>query len=56
MKYDAIIFDMDGVLLDATNWHYEALNEALEPFGYSIPIDLHLDKFNGLSEKSSLEI
>jgi beta-phosphoglucomutase len=56
MKYDAIIFDMDGVLLDATNWHYEALNEALEPFGYSIPIDLHLDKFNGLSTKSKLEI
>jgi HAD superfamily hydrolase (TIGR01509 family) len=56
MRYDAIIFDMDGVLLDATDWHYEALNEALHPFGYSIPIDLHLDRFNGLSTKSKLEI
>jgi beta-phosphoglucomutase len=56
MRYDAVIFDMDGVLLDATDWHYEALNEALHPFGYSIPIDLHLDKFNGLSTKSKLEI
>jgi HAD superfamily hydrolase (TIGR01509 family) len=56
MRYDAVIFDMDGVLLDATDWHYEALNEALHPFGYSIPIDLHLDRFNGLSTKSKLEI
>ena len=56
MKYDAVIFDMDGVLVDATDWHYEALNEALHPFGYSIPINLHLERFNGLSTKSKLEI
>ena len=56
MMYDAVIFDMDGVLVDATEWHYEALNEALSPFGYSIPVDLHLNRFNGLSTKSKLEI
>lgn len=56
MKYDAVIFDMDGVLIDASDWHYEALNEALKPFGYSIPRDLHINRFNGLSTKSKLEI
>ena len=25
----AILFDMDGVLIDAKDWHYEALNDAL---------------------------
>lgn len=25
----AIIFDMDGVLIDAREWHYESLNKAL---------------------------
>ena len=56
MIYDAVIFDMDGVLIDATNWHYEALNEALHPFGYSISMELHLERFNGLSTKKKLQI
>ena len=25
----AVIFDMDGVLVEAKDWHYEALNRAL---------------------------
>ena len=28
-KIEAILFDMDGVLIDAREWHYEALNLAL---------------------------
>ena len=28
MKIKAILFDMDGVLIDARDWHYQALNEA----------------------------
>ena len=28
----AVIFDMDGVLIEAKEWHYEALNKALEIF------------------------
>ena len=30
----AIIFDMDGVLIEAKDWHYEALNRALEAFWF----------------------
>jgi beta-phosphoglucomutase len=44
----AIIFDLDGVLLDACNWHYQALNQSLALFGYNIPLDKHLTTFNGL--------
>jgi beta-phosphoglucomutase len=32
----AVIFDLDGVLVDATDWHYEALNDALGLFGFEI--------------------
>lgn len=52
----AVLFDMDGVLIDARDWHYQALNEALRPFGYQISYDDHLERFNGLSTKSKLDI
>ena len=36
-----VIFDLDGVLVDACEWHQRALNEALmEVCNYSIPPDL----------------
>ena len=28
-KVKAVLFDLDGVLVDACDWHYEALNLAL---------------------------
>ena len=40
MIIKAIIFDMDGVLIEAKEWHYEALNRALNLFGYEISIFL----------------
>jgi HAD superfamily hydrolase (TIGR01509 family) len=45
---------MDGVLIDARNWHYEALNEALSPFGFNINEELHLSKLDGLPTKVKL--
>lgn len=52
----AVIFDMDGVLIDAREWHFEALNEALGYFGHRIdPLD-HETKFDGLPTKVKLEI
>ena len=32
-KIKAILFDMDGVLIDAKEWHFVALNKALALFG-----------------------
>lgn len=52
----AIIFDLDGVLVDATEWHYEALNKALNLFGFEITRYEHLVKYNGLPTKKKLEM
>ncbi len=51
----AIIFDLDGVLVDATEWHYEALNEALALFGFEITPMEHLHEYNGLPTIKKLE-
>ena len=50
----AIFFDMDGVLIDAKDWHYEALNYALEHFGYTISRESHLSTFDGLPTREKL--
>lgn len=44
-----ILFDLDGVLVDACEWHYDSLNRALSYFGY-LPISKedHLLTYNGL--------
>ncbi len=52
----AILFDMDGVLIDAREWHYEALNEALELFGLSISRYDHLHTFDGLPTREKLKM
>ena len=56
MTIKAIIFDMDGVLIEAKDWHYEALNQALELFGYKISRYDHLVTFDGLPSKKKLEM
>ena len=53
-KIKAVLFDMDGVLIDARDWHYEALNEALEIFGLSISRYDHLHTFDGLPTREKL--
>ena len=53
---DTVLFDMDGVLIDATEWHYDALNEALEIFGFEIGREEHLARFNGMTTRKKLEI
>lgn len=53
----AIIFDLDGVLVDTPDIHYHALNRALEENGKA-PIDreTHLRTFNGLSTRQKLRM
>lgn len=55
-KIKAILFDMDGVLIDAKDWHYEALNKALRLFGIEISRYDHLTTFDGLPTKVKLEM
>lgn len=52
----AVLFDMDGVLIDARDWHYEALNLALSPFGLDIDRDAHLATFDGLPTRTKLDM
>lgn len=56
MKIEAVVFDMDGVLIDAKDWHYNALNRALEHFGYTISRSDHLSAFDGLPTRKKLEM
>ena len=56
MTIKAILFDMDGVLIDAREWHYEALNKALNHFGFFISLESHLSTFDGLPTRNKLEI
>ena len=56
MKIKAVIFDMDGVLIDAREWHYESLNRALSLFGAEISRYDHLVTFDGLPTKKKLEM
>jgi beta-phosphoglucomutase len=56
MKIKAVLFDLDGVLVDATEWHYGALNRALALFGYTIARYEHLTAYNGLPTRKKLEM
>lgn len=56
MTIKAVLFDMDGVLVDAKEWHYEALNLALENKGFSpITRQEHLSVYDGLPTKDKLK-
>ena len=53
----AVLFDLDGVLVDACDWHYEALNRALEDVaGTRINREEHITTFNGLTTLSKLNM
>ena len=53
----AILYDLDGVLIDATEWHYESLNNVLkEIVGFEINREEHLETFNGLPTMTKMEI
>jgi HAD superfamily hydrolase (TIGR01509 family) len=54
-KIKAVLFDMDGVLIEAKDWHYEALNKALALFGYEITRAEHLSAYDGLPTSVKLK-
>ena len=55
-KIKAVIFDMDGVLIEAKDWHYEALNRALSLFGMEISRHDHEVTYDGLPTHKKLEL
>ncbi len=53
----AILYDLDGVLVDACDCHYESLNRALMSVcGFKISPREHNTTFNGLPTKSKLDL
>ena len=57
MSTKLIIFDLDGVLIDACEWHYQSLNDALsEICNYKISRKDHENIFNGIPTKKKLDI
>jgi beta-phosphoglucomutase len=55
-KIEAVIFDMDGVLVDAKDWHYDALNRALNLFGQEINRYDHIVTYDGLPTRMKLQM
>jgi len=56
-RIKAILFDLDGVLVDAKDWHYHALNQALADAGYKpIGRQEHLKRFDGLPTYTKLRM
>lgn len=53
-----VIFDLDGVLMDSRDLHYDALNNALIQIDrkYTISLPEHHSKYDGLSTKKKLEM
>ncbi len=46
----AIIFDLDGTLVDTERLHFAAFNEALRPEGIEIPRDEYIARLIGLND------
>src|SRR6478752_4277628 len=59
MTNKLIIFDLDGVLLDSRELHYESLNEALRTVAgdeFIVTREEHLSTFDGLSTTKKLDM
>lgn len=53
----AILWDLDGTLLETTELHYISLNKALKEIsGFEIDRDWHISTFNGLPTQKKLDI
>lgn len=56
-KISCALFDLDGVLVDACEWHFESLNRALKEISnIEISRHDHETRFNGLPTKVKLQM
>ena len=57
MTKKMFVFDLDGVLVEACDWHRDALNDALEElYNYRISQVDHVSTFNGIPTSKKLLI
>ena len=56
-QVNVVLFDLDGVLVDACDWHYLSLNKALESINIEpISREDHIETYNGLPTAVKLEM
>jgi len=54
MKYDALLFDFDGVLADTERIHHRAWNQTLEPLGIQLDWPAYQKNFVGVADEVAL--
>lgn len=55
-EFDAVFFDLDGVLTETRNLHFEALSRALSDLGFSLSLKEHDQLYDGLPTFKKIEI
>ncbi len=54
MKYDAVLFDFDGVLADTEPLHFEAWRDTLAPAGIRLDWEYYVSSCIGLADKEMI--
>ena len=54
-RFEAVVFDMDGVLVDSEPYHELAFHEVWDEMGYAENHDIHFPDFYGRSDKAVWE-
>ncbi len=53
-RYEAILFDFDGVLVDSEPVHFECWKEVLAPFGVDLPWDTYAATCIGVADREMI--
>jgi HAD superfamily hydrolase (TIGR01509 family) len=56
MRYEAILFDFDGVLVDSEPVHFECWREIVKPFGLELDWPTYRDQGIGVSDRQLLSL
>ncbi len=55
-RFDAILFDFDGVLIDSEPLHYACWAEVLSPLGVKLEWDYYRDHYLGVADREMIPI
>ncbi len=56
MEIKAVIFDMDGVIVNNHEYHFKAWMEFAEKYEFHLDADIYRDQFNGKTNKDIFEM